>query len=190
MKNEKVVLLILAMVQFTHILDFMIIMPLGKQIMEIFSISPQEFSVIVSSYSFAAFAAGLIGAFFIDKYDRKTALLFTYVGFTIGTVACALAPTFEIFLLARSITGFLGGSIATLVLAIVGDVIPYHRRATAMGLIMTAFSCRFGFWSACGVIYSCRIWLENDILLRSRHQCICNYSHCYFRSFYPNTFRP
>jgi predicted MFS family arabinose efflux permease len=140
MKNEKLILLILAIVQFTHIIDFMIIMPLGKQIMEIFAISPQQFSMIVSAYSFAAFGAGIIGAFLIDRYDRKQALLFAYIGFTVGTVACALSPNFELFLAARSFAGFFGGTIATLILSIIGDIIPYERRATAMGIIMTAFS--------------------------------------------------
>ena len=140
MKNERLLLLILAIVQFSHIVDFMIVMPLGKQLMEIFQISPQQFTLIVSSYSFAAFAAGLIGAFFIDKYDRKHALLFTYIGFTLGTIACAFAPNFEMLLLFMSISGLFGGSLATIVLAIIGDVIPYNRRSTAMGIIMTAFS--------------------------------------------------
>lgn len=139
-KNERLLLLLLAVIQFSHIVDFMIVMPLGKQLMDIFQISPQEFSIIVSAYSFAAFAAGLIGAFFIDRFDRKTALLFAFAGFTLGTLACAIAPTFTIFLMARSLAGLFGGSLATLVLSIIGDVIPFERRATAMGVIMTAFS--------------------------------------------------
>ena len=140
MKNERLLLFILAIVQFAHIVDFMIIMPLGKQLMEIFDISPQQFTLIVSVYSFAAFLAGFAGAFFIDKYDRKQALLFTFIGFTLGTFACAFSPTFEILLLSRFVAGFFGGSLITLVLAIIGDVIPYERRSTAMGIIMTAFS--------------------------------------------------
>jgi DHA1 family inner membrane transport protein len=140
MKNERLLLFILAVVQFSHIVDFMIVMPLGKQLMTIFDITPQQFTLIVASYSFAAFVAGLVGAFIIDKYDRKYALLFTYIGFSLATIACAFAPNFEILLLFRSISGLFGGSLATIVLAIIGDVIPYHRRSTAMGIIMTAFS--------------------------------------------------
>lgn len=139
-KNERLLLFLLAVIQFAHIVDFMIVMPLGKQLMDIYQISPQQFSIIVSAYSFAAFAAGLVGAFFIDRFDRKVALLFSFAGFTLGTLACAVAPSFTIFLMARSLAGLFGGSLATLVLSIIGDVIPFERRATAMGVIMTAFS--------------------------------------------------
>jgi DHA1 family inner membrane transport protein len=140
MKNEKILLLILAIVQFTHIIDFMIIMPLGAQFMDLFDISPQQFSLIVSSYAFSAFIFGLFSALFIDRFDRKRALLFIYAGFTIGTFACAFSPTYEVFLLTRSLTGAFGGVLSAMVLSIVGDAVPLERRGRAMGWVMTAFS--------------------------------------------------
>lgn len=140
MKNEKLLLLILAIVQFTHILDFMIIMPLGNTLMEAFDISPTQFSLIVSSYSFAAFVMSLVSALFIDRFDRKTALLFLYVGFTIGTLACSFAPNYLFFLVARSLTGAFGGIISALILSIIADAIPYERRSEAMGYVMIGFS--------------------------------------------------
>ena len=140
MKNEKLLLFTLAVIQFTHILDFMIIMPLGKTLMEAFQISPTEFSLIVSSYSFAAFGMSLIGAFFIDRFDRKAALLFLYTGFTFGTFACSFAPNYLFFLIARSLTGAFGGVISALILSIIADAIPYERRSAAMGIVMTGFS--------------------------------------------------
>lgn len=140
MKNERLLLLILAIVQFAHIVDFMIIMPLGSQLMAAFSINPQQFSLLVSSYAFSAFVAGLVSAMFIDRFDRKQALLVLFVGFTIGTYACGWAPTYELFLAARALAGAFGGTLGALVLAIVGDVIPLERRASAMGWVMTAFS--------------------------------------------------
>ncbi len=139
-ENEKLLLLILATIQFTHIMDFMIIMPLGSQFMHIFEIGPQQFSMIVSIYAFSAFVAGLVGALFIDRFDRRHALLFLYIGFTVGTLACATAPTYISFLLLRALTGAFGGSLGALILSIVADVIPLERRASAMGWIMTAFS--------------------------------------------------
>lgn len=138
--NEKLLLLILAIIQFTHIIDFMIIMPLGAQLMEIFAISPQQFSLIVSSYAGSAFVMGLLSALFIDRFDRKTAILVLYIGFTIGTLACSFADSYYFFLLARSFTGAFGGILAALVLSIIGDVIPFERRAQATGTVMTAFS--------------------------------------------------
>lgn len=140
MKNERLLLFILAVIQFTHILDFMIVMPLGSTLMKTFDITPQQFSLIVSSYAIAAFFTGLLGAFFLDKMDRKTALLIGYIGFTIATLACAFSTTFAVFLTMRSLTGVFGGILASLVLSIVADAVPLHRRATAMGYIMMAFS--------------------------------------------------
>lgn len=140
MKNEKLLLFILALIQFCHILDFMIIMPLGKQLMEIFEISPQQFSAIVGSYAISAAIAGFISAMYIDRFDRKQALLVLFVGFTVGTFATAIAPSYELLLMARSLTGAFGGVTAALLLSIIGDVIPLERRGAAMGLVMTAFS--------------------------------------------------
>lgn len=140
MIHEKRLLLILAAVQFCHIIDFMIVMPLGKTIMETFDISPGQFAWVVSAYAGAALTGNLISTAFIDRFDRRTALLFLFVGFTVGTLACAFAPSYELLLLFRASTGLFGGTLGALVLAIVGDVIPLERRASAMGWVMTAFS--------------------------------------------------
>lgn len=140
MKNEKLTLLLLALVQFSHIIDFMIIMPLGAQFMDIFQISPQQFSFIVSSYAISAFVMSLFSALFIDRFDRKTALLLTFIGFAMGTLVCSVAPGYYAFLAARCLTGAFGGILSALVLSIVADAVPLARRSSAMGIIMTAFS--------------------------------------------------
>lgn len=139
-KNEKMLLLVLALVQFANIVDFMIMMPLGPQLMRIFSISPEQFSILVSSYAISAGVSGFLGAFVVDKFDRKNTLLILFLGFTIGTLCCALAPNFEFLMAARIFTGIFGGILGSTVLAIIGDVIPNERRATAMGIVMAAFS--------------------------------------------------
>jgi predicted MFS family arabinose efflux permease len=138
--NEKRLLFILAAVQFSHIIDFMIIMPLGKTIMEVFDITPGQFAWVVSAYAGAALTGNLISTAFIDRFDRRTALLFLFCGFTLGTLACAFAPSYVMLLIFRACTGIFGGTLGALVLAIVGDVIPLERRASAMGWVMTAFS--------------------------------------------------
>ncbi|HHH50372.1 MAG TPA: MFS transporter [Saprospiraceae bacterium] len=140
MKNEKLLLFILAIIQFTHIMDFMIVMPLGKQFMEIFAINPQQFSLIVSSYALSAFLSGILGAVFIDRLDRKKVLLFLYCGFATGTLACASSNSYFFFLISRCISGMFGGLLSAIVLSIIGDVFPYERRSSAIGIIMTAFS--------------------------------------------------
>lgn len=138
--KEKIVLLLLAALNFTHILDFMIMMPLGNYLMPYFQISPQQFSMLVASYTFSAGISGFFAAFFVDNFDRKRVLLFGYIGFLLGTLCCALAPTFTFLLMARIVAGIFGGLIGAQVLAIVADLIPYERRGMAMGIIMAAFS--------------------------------------------------
>jgi predicted MFS family arabinose efflux permease len=139
MKNEKLLLLILAAGMFTHIMDFMIMMPLGPQLMRIFDISPQQFSLLVASYTITAGVSGFAAAFLIDRYDRKNALLFVYVGFAVGTLACAFAPTYAVLLITRSLAGAFGGVLGAIILAIVSDAVPLERRAQGIGMVMASF---------------------------------------------------
>lgn len=138
--REGMLIFILAAVQFTHMMDFVIMMPLGPQLMRVFSISPREFGLLVSAYTFSAAVAGFVSALFIDRFDRKPALLLLYVGFIIGTLGCALAPSYALLLLARVVAGGFGGVLGALVLAIIGDAIPENRRGAATGRVMAAFS--------------------------------------------------
>jgi predicted MFS family arabinose efflux permease len=139
-KNERSILLILAGAQFCNIVDFMIMMPLGHQMMRIFEISARQFSLLVSAYTFAAGVSGFLMVFVADRFDRRRLLTTMFTGFSVGTLACALAPTYEFLLVARFITGIFGGMIGSNVLAIVSDLVPIKRRGTAMGIINTAFS--------------------------------------------------
>lgn len=133
-------LIILAGLNFTHIVDFMILMPLGPQLMRLFQIGANEFGLLVSSYSFAAGVSGFAGIFFLDRFDRKRALLCIYAGFIVGTFACALAPTSATLLAARAFTGAFGGLLGTTVMTIVSDAIPATKRGRAMGIVMSAFA--------------------------------------------------
>ncbi len=138
--KERLLLLALAAVNFTHIMDFMIMMPLGPQLMELLKINPQQFSLAVSAYAITAGISSFISAFFVDRFDRKKVLLFAYVGFLFGTFSCAFAPNYEMLVAARVLAGLFGGMIGAQVLAIVADTFEYERRAMAMGVLMTAFS--------------------------------------------------
>ena len=139
MKNERLLLLTLAAGMFTHIMDFMILMPLGPQLMRIFDINPQQFSFLVASYTITAGLSGFAAAFLIDRYDRKKMLLFVYMGFALGTLACAFAPTYEILLITRSLAGAFGGVLGAVILAIVSDAVPLERRAAGIGVVMASF---------------------------------------------------
>jgi predicted MFS family arabinose efflux permease len=138
--RELPLLLTLAAVQFTHIVDFMIMMPLGPQFMRLFAIGPQQFGFMVSAYTFAAAASGFVAAFWIDRFDRKHALLGLYAGFIVATALCGIAPDYPLLLAARIVAGVFGGVLGGLVFAIVADLVPYARRASATAVVAAAFS--------------------------------------------------
>jgi predicted MFS family arabinose efflux permease len=137
---QKFVVAVLAFLQFTIILDFMIISPLGALVMPALSITPQQFGLVVSAYAFSAGASGLLAAGFADRYDRKKLLMFFYTGFILGTLLCGLAQSFEVLLFARIFTGLFGGVIGSIVLAIATDLFPIEMRGRVMGTIQTAFA--------------------------------------------------
>ncbi|RYF69256.1 MAG: MFS transporter, partial [Cytophagaceae bacterium] len=119
---QKFLIAILALLQFTVILDFMVLSPLGDILMKTLNMTPSGFGLVVSSYAFSAGASGILAAGFADKYDRKKLLLFFYVGFIAGTLFCAMANSFEMLLAARVITGLFGGVIGSISMAIVADL--------------------------------------------------------------------
>jgi MFS transporter, DHA1 family, inner membrane transport protein len=139
-KKERWYVIILAAIQIAHILDFVIMMPLGPKFMRVFGISPVEFATLVSAYTFSASIVGFFGALYADHFDRRKFLLFNFTGFIIGTFFCALAPNFASLLVARVIAGAFGGILNASVLSMVSDLIPFKRRGAAMGVVMSAFS--------------------------------------------------
>jgi len=138
--NEIALLLTLAGMQFTHIVDFMIMMPLGSQFMRIFGIDPQHFGFLVSVYTFAAAVSGFVAAFWIDRFGRKRALLAVYGGFIVATGLCGLVPSYPLLLAVRGLAGLFGGVVGALIFTIVADVVPYARRARGTALVSSAFS--------------------------------------------------
>ena len=139
-RKEVLLLLVLAGIQFTHILDFMIIMPLGPQLTHAFGISYSQFGFLVSAYTFAAGASGLLACVYIDRFERRRLLLILYGLFAVATIGCALAHTYETLMFARIASGIFGGVLSAMIQTIVGDVIPFERRGRAMGVVMSAFS--------------------------------------------------
>jgi len=137
--REITTLLVLCAVQFTHILDFMIMMPLGAQLMHAFRITPAQFSQLVACYGIAAAVSGFAGGFILDRFDRKRSLLVLYAGFGLATFACGLAPNHHLLLVARLAAGAFGGLASSMVTAMVGDFIPPARRGRAMSYVTAAF---------------------------------------------------
>lgn len=137
---QRLVLGMLAFLQFAVIIDFMLMAPLGALIMPALKIGPGQFGLAVSAYAFSAALSGLLAAGWADRYDRKRFLLFFYGGFVLGTLWCGLAQSFETLLLARVVTGLFGGVIGSVVMAIATDLFPLQMRGRVMGVIQTAFA--------------------------------------------------
>ena len=160
-QRERYLLLTLAGIQFSHILDFMIMMPLGPILIAAFGISTHEFGLLVASYSFSAALSGLFGATFIDRFERKRLLLIIFGLFGLATLACGLAPGYATLMVARGLAGTFGGVMGAMVQTMVGDVIPFARRARAAGIVSTAFSLS----TVAGVPLS--LWLANHFQWRA-----------------------
>ena len=139
-KRELWLLLTLAGIQFTHIVDFMVMMPLGPQFTQLFNISDAKFGLLVSAYTFSAGASGLLASFYVDRFSRKKLLLTLYGLFSLATLACGLAQTYDTLMLTRIAAGAFGGVLAALAQTIVADVIPFDRRGRAMGIVMSSFA--------------------------------------------------
>ena len=136
---QKLAIFLLAITQFTVILDFMVMSPLGDTLMKSLSLTPSAFGIAVSAYAFSAGLSGLLAAGFADRFDRKKLLLFFYVGFIIGTVLCGLAHTYVQLVGARIITGLFGGVIGSISLAIITDIFSLQQRGRVMGFVQMGF---------------------------------------------------
>jgi predicted MFS family arabinose efflux permease len=139
-RYQKLVVFILAFLQFTIILDFMILAPLGALLLQELNIATAQFGLVVSAYAFSAGASGLLTAGFADKFDRKKLLLFFYSGFVVGTVLCGVANSYEFLLGARIVTGLFGGVIGSISMAIIADLFELQQRGRVMGIVQTAFA--------------------------------------------------
>ncbi len=132
--------LLLAAINFTHILDFVIVMPLGDRLRDELQISPQEFGFVVSAYGIAAMVAGILAATVIDRFDRKPILLIAFAGFTLATLYCGFAPNYLHLLTARSLAGMCGGIVSSSIMAFIMDLIADERRGRAIGVVTSSFA--------------------------------------------------
>src|SRR6476646_918277 len=136
---EKFVITILALTQFTVVLDFMVMSPLGDMLMKSMNLTTSQFGFAVSAYAFSAGISGLLTAGFADRFDRKKLLLFFYIGFIAGTFLCSMATSYETLLAARIVTGLFGGVIGSICLAIITDLFDIHHRGRVMGFVQMGF---------------------------------------------------
>jgi predicted MFS family arabinose efflux permease len=141
-RYQKVVVALLAFLQFTVILDFMTLSPLGAVLMPALHITPAQFGLVVSVYAFSAGTSGFLAAGFADRFDRKKFLLFFYAGFVLGTLLCGVASSYPVLLVARMVTGGFGGVIGSVVFAITTDLFPFEMRGSASTSCPSSISSR------------------------------------------------
>jgi predicted MFS family arabinose efflux permease len=139
-RYQVYIITLLAILQFTVVLDFMVLSPLGAQLMKVLHLTTSQFGLAVSGYAFSAGLSGILAAGFADKFDRKKLLLFFYTGFITGTFLCSIAPDYQFLLTARIITGFFGGVISSISYAIISDLFELKVRGRVMGFVQMAFA--------------------------------------------------
>lgn len=154
---QILVIALLALLQFTIVLDFMVLAPLGDFLMKSLSMTPKGFGLVVSSYAFSAGASGILAAGFADKFDRKKLLLFFYTGFIVGTLCCALSTNYEMLLGARIVTGLFGGVIGAISMTIITDIFAVHQRGRVMGVVQMGFAASQVLGIPIG-LYLANIW--------------------------------
>jgi predicted MFS family arabinose efflux permease len=151
---QTFVVVLLALLQFTVVLDFMILSPLGDILMKTLNLSTSRFGSVVSAYAISAGISGLLAAGFADKFDRKKLLLFFYCGFVVGTLCCGLANSYESLFIARIVTGLFGGVISAVGMAIITDLFSIQQRGRVLGFVQMAFAASqilgvpLGLWLA------------------------------------------
>jgi predicted MFS family arabinose efflux permease len=154
---QKLVILILALTQFSVVLDFMVMSPLGDLLIKDLNITPSQFGMVVSSYAISAGVSGFLTASFADKFDRKKLLIFFYSGFIIGTLLCGWANSYPFLVIARIVTGIFGGVISSISLAIVADLFDFNHRGRVMGFLQMGF----GISQILGIpisLYMANVW--------------------------------
>jgi DHA1 family inner membrane transport protein len=139
-RGEWALILVLVAIQFTHMIDFVIIMPLGKRLMAELDIGPTEFGWIVAVYAIAAGVASFVGCLAMDRFDRRSVLLSMYGGFALSTLLCGLSPSYVWLLVARTLAGVFGGLASVSIMAVIGDVFPAEKRGRATGALTSAFA--------------------------------------------------
>lgn len=155
--REWTVTLLIAAVQFTNILDFVIVMPLGPAFAKALGVAESNLGFVNGSYTAAAAVTGFAGSFFLDRFDRRRALGVAMLGLVTGTTLCGLASDFKMLLAARLLAGAFGGPATSLSISIIADAIPARVRGRAMGTVMGAFSVASVFGVPAG------LWLSESL---------------------------
>ncbi len=138
--EEWKLVLLLAMINIVHILDFVIVMPLGDQLRQELSVSPWQFGVVVSVYGLSAMVAGIVASTVIDRFNRRDVLLCFFAGFILATLYCGLAPNYAHLVFGRILAGLCGGTVASTVMTFIVEVIPNQRRGRALGIVSSSFA--------------------------------------------------
>ncbi len=163
-KNEKFILYLITFIWFCAIVDFLLMLPLGTEIMQLYHIQPREYSMLIFAFSLSGGLSAFAAAFYVDRFDRKSVLLISFFFFAIGSILCSLAVTFHLMLFARFFTGIFGGLLGGISTAFISDLVPYERRGKAMGIL----NLGFGVASIVGIPFAIFICEHFDVFMPFR----------------------
>jgi EmrB/QacA subfamily drug resistance transporter len=92
-----------------------------------------DLSWVVTAYLLAATVATPLFGKLSDIYGRRALLLASIVVFVAGSVACALAPTIWVLILARALQGIGGGGLLPIAQTIIADLLSPRERPVVQG---------------------------------------------------------
>jgi predicted MFS family arabinose efflux permease len=156
---------ILAFIQFTIVLDFMVLSPLAPTLRPVLHISDIQWAIVVAAYAICAGLSGILAAGFADRFDRKKMLLFFYSGFVLGTFLCGIATNYEFLLGARIVTGIFGGVIGSISFAIITDLFKWEVRGTVMGFVQASFAAAQALGLPVGLFLATRLGWHMPFLM-------------------------
>jgi len=137
-RYQYLILAIITLVFLTIVLDFMLMSALSAILLPKLEITTKQFGLLVSAYPISAGISTILLSGYADKFDRKKLLLFFYSGFLLGILFCTNAPSYQVLVVARIITGIFGGVVAPICFAIVIDLFEITQRGRAMGILQMA----------------------------------------------------
>jgi DHA1 family tetracycline resistance protein-like MFS transporter len=150
-------------VTFIDIVGFSMLIPMLPYFVTHFGASPYVVGLLVATFSFCQFVSAPLWGIVSDRIGRKSVLIISQIGATIGWAMLGLAPNIAgalslapiaVVFVARALEGVSGGNIS-ITQAYVADLVESRERSRAFGLIGAMFAAGMVFGPAGGgLLYS------------------------------------
>jgi multidrug resistance protein len=129
-------------ITFIDILGFSILIPILPYYVQHFGASYVVVGVLFATFAFCQFIAGPFWGNVSDRIGRKSVLIISQAGATVGWLMLAFASSLAWVFAARAIEGFSGGNISV-TQAYVADRVEPEQRSQAFAFVGAAFSAGF-----------------------------------------------